>query len=359
MVLFHRVQAVVYFAQRVGQGGGRVGLLQPRDDAGQCALDIVQPPLHCRIGAFYFQPGDALFDPLQRTLVAGFALCQLRQVVGAVGGLDLDPLLDLVQGGRGELEGILDAGDPHFQSAGGVLGVGARLSQAGGELFQVAGERGDLGGGLMGGLADLVGKPRQALVQALDRILQAILMGIAFQPFQPLGQAEHMAAQLVEGLGLFAAGDVDFAGGLAHRPVVFGLAAFGAVETAADIAQLVFDAAIGIRGFGLGPADAGQHVFGVAAAGGGHRQTPGVQARTLMGIAFVGGGAFKRHGLGLLSHVGKAAQDTPGQPFADRQPLAPCRGTGGFPRFGRDAGYIPGKFCAHSESPAPAARYRR
>ena len=257
------------------------------------------------------------------------------------------------------MQGAFHRRDPRFQGTGGILRVGARLAQADRKLLQIAGQGGNLGGGLAGGMADLVGQPRQALMQAFDRILQAVLVGIALQPFQPLGQAQNMAAQLIEGLGLFAGRDVDLAGRLAHRLGVFGLAAFGGVQPAADIAQLFLDAAIGIRGFGFGAADTGQHVFGLAPAGGGQRQAPGVQARPVVGIALESGGAIKGHGLGLLSHVGKAAQDSPGQPFADRQALAPGRGPGSFPRFRRYASHVPGKFCAHLESPAPAARYRR
>ena len=65
VVLFHRIQALAYLAQGIGQGGGRIGLLQAGDDAGQGALDIVQPPFHRRIGAPDLQPGDTFFDPLQ------------------------------------------------------------------------------------------------------------------------------------------------------------------------------------------------------------------------------------------------------------------------------------------------------
>ena len=84
--------------------------------------------------------------------------------------------------------------------------IDAGLADAAGQLLQIAGELGDLGGGIVGGGGDLVGQARQALVQRLDRFLDAVIGGGAFQPLQPLVQRHHIQAQLVEGLGLFAGG---------------------------------------------------------------------------------------------------------------------------------------------------------
>ena len=164
-------------------------------------------------------------------------------------------------------------------------------------------------------------------------------------------------AQLVEGLRLFAGGDVDFRGGLVHRPVVFGLAALGGIQPASDGAQMFFDPARGFRGFRFGAAHPGQHVLAVAAAGGAGRQAPGIKRGAVERCALVG--AVIGHGRCLFAHVRKTAQNAARQPFPDRQSFAPGSGARSFPRFWRDAGYIPGKLCSHLESIAPHTRDRR
>ena len=212
---------------------------------------------------------------------------------------------------------------------------------------------GDLAGGLVGGLGDLVGQARQALMQRLHRVLQAVLGG-ASAPAAPAARSAHdMRAELVEGLGLFAGGDVDFGRGLAHGAVVFGLAALGGIEPAADAAQLFLDAALGVRAISVSLRLTRASISSVsrrlAETGGRPRRASSRPS---------GCGCFARtRGRCTVAQVGKAAQNPARQPFADRQAFAPGSGARGFPRFGRDAGHVPGKLCAaFSNSPdtAPA-----
>ena len=67
-----------------------------------------------------------------------------------------------------------------------------------------------LGGGIVGGGGDLVGQARQALMQRLDRFLDAVMGGrLRSSRSSRSFSAITLLAQLVEGLGLFAGGDVD------------------------------------------------------------------------------------------------------------------------------------------------------
>ena len=113
---------------------------------------------------------------------------------------------------------------------------------------------------------DLIGKARQALMQRFHRIAQAVVGDAALHPVEALGEADHMRAELIESLRLFARGDVHLHRGLAHHAVAFALAAFGGVEPAAHAAQLFFDAAIDAGGFGFAARHAVEHLVAVAPA---------------------------------------------------------------------------------------------
>ena len=71
----------------------------------------------------------------------------------------------------------------------GVFRIHARLTDAAGQLFQAGGELAHLAGGIVRGGGDLIGQTRQALMQGLDRFLDAVMDGRPFQPLQPLMQA--------------------------------------------------------------------------------------------------------------------------------------------------------------------------
>ena len=403
MVLLHRIHAPCHAAHRIFQRGGGIIGFQAADQGAQGAFNAVQAPFQRRIGILGLQPLQRFFDMANGAVRFGVALLQLGLVAGANTRLGFQPFQRMIQGigvelcglfhrrnalvqrgaaglrggfdrGQALIEGaggfrlesgetaagiLFDFGKTVFQAAGGAFDVAAHLAQPSGHLLQSAGDNGGLLGRLGGGLGDLVGKARKALMQRLDRILQAVL-GLA--AFQPVADIHDMATQLIEGLGLFAGGDVDFRGGLVHRPVVFRLAAFRRVQPAPDGAQMFFDTAIGFRGFGFCPADAGQHVLAVAAAGRAGRQAPGIQIGAIKRCAAIRRaliGTVIGHGRCLFARIRKTAQNAARQPFPDRQSLAPGSGARGFPRFWRDAGYIPGKLCSHLESIAPHTRYRR
>ena len=330
---------------------------QPVGHAGDGPLDAVQAALELGIGQAHLQTGDGIFQPVEAFLMGGAAALVFHLVGGALVGAGFDLLQRMVQGIGVELGGLLDgdqaridrlfggldamadgllAGvDTLVQRLVGIFGIHPRLADAAGELFQVAGDLHDLAGGIVGGGGDLVGQTRQALMQSLDRVLDAVIGGGAFQPLQPLVQAHHVQAQLVEGLGLLAGGDVDFLGGAGNDAVAFPVAAFAGIQAAAKAPQLVLDAAPGFVRFVFAAPDPGHHLFGVAAAGGRRRQAPAVQGRA-------GGRAIViRHGGDVLFHARKTAQNAPCQPFADRQSFAPGSGPRRFPRLWRDTGNVP------------------
>jgi len=62
----------------------------------------------------------------------------------------------------------------------------AELAEPAGEGFEIAGKRGDLRRRLVGRLGDLIGEPRQALMQRFHRIAQTVAAGIMLQPFETL-----------------------------------------------------------------------------------------------------------------------------------------------------------------------------
>ena len=278
-------EIVVFLLQRlqpVGQGlhggietGRGVLGFQPLRDAGDGLFDPVQSALESGIGQTHFQPGDGIFQTVQAFLSLGGAALVLDLVGGALARGAFDLLQRMVQRIGVELGGLFGAGEPLFdgfkplhvamfgilqalgQRLGGdvdalfqllvaVFGIHTGLAHAVGQLLQVAGQLGDLAGGIVGGGGDLVGQPGQALVQRLDRVLDAVIGGRAFQPFQPLVQRHHVQAQLVEGLGLFAGMDVDFLRGARQDPVALAVTALGGIQAAAQAPQLVFDAAPGV-----------------------------------------------------------------------------------------------------------------
>ena len=95
------------------------------------------------------------------------------------------------------------------------------------------------------GLAHLVSQAGQALVQGLDRVLDAIRGLVALQAFQSLADRGYGLAHLVKGLGLFAGRDIQFSGSLGQDPVILGLAALGGVQPAGNAPQLFFNSAPG------------------------------------------------------------------------------------------------------------------
>ena len=209
-----------------------------------------------------------------------------------------------------------------FQGLRRRLGIGARLDQPQRQLLQIAGERAGLTAGAGGGLAELVGKTRQALMQAFDRLFQAVLHGGALQLLQPFVQPGHVTAQLVEGLRLFAAGERDLGRRPAHRPVHFGLAALGIVEAAADAAQLFLDAAIGMGRFGFRIRQARQHRLGLAAVGGA-TQKSGPCSPMLKGTE-----AAPSPNSAMIRRVSHSPTDRPSRRAAAR---AASRASGGMP----------------------------
>ena len=248
-------------------------------------------------------------------------------------GLGFDLPQDLLDRAVGECLRFFHLAEMGFQGLRRRLGIGARLDQPQRQLLQIAGERAGLTAGAGGGLAELVGETRQALVQAFDRLFQPVLHGGALQLLQPFVQPGHVTAQLVEGLGLFAAGEGDLGRRPAHRPIHFGLAALGIVQAAADVAQLLLDTAIGMGRFGFRIRQARQHRLGLAAVGGGTKSGP--CSPMLKGTEAA---SFAQFG-----------DDPAGEPFPYRQALAPGRRARGFPSLGRYAGDVPGQLCTHLE----------
>ena len=154
---------------------------------------------------------------------------------------------------------FLHLADMGFQRLRRRFGIGARLDQPQRQLLQIAGERAGLTAGAGGGLAELVGQARQALMQAFDRLLQAVLHGGALQLLQPFVEPSHGGPAgrrpgPVRGWRCL----ISVAAWLIAR-LHFGLAALGIVEAAADVAQLFLDAAIGMGRFGFGIRQARQH----------------------------------------------------------------------------------------------------
>ncbi|MEY4707430.1 MAG: hypothetical protein RJB58_1153 [Pseudomonadota bacterium] len=127
-----------------------------------------------------------------------------------------------------------------------VFGVHPALADACRKLFEIAGELGDLVGRIVGGGGDLVSQTRQALMQCLDRFLDAGVGVAALQPFQPLVQRHHIQAQQVEGLGLLAGGGVDLLGGAGNDAVAFAVGALAGIDAATQAPQLVLDPAPGV-----------------------------------------------------------------------------------------------------------------
>ena len=136
---------------------------------------------------------------------------------------------------------------PRIAAPRGGFGIGTDLLEPAYQLLHAAGDGRYLLRRLIGGLGNLVGQARQALMQRLDRALQALLRDVALQPVQPVGDIHHMTDQLVEGPGLFARGDVDLGRRFVHRAVGFGLAALGGIQAPGHGAQMFINAAPGVR----------------------------------------------------------------------------------------------------------------
>jgi hypothetical protein len=293
--------------------------------------------------------GHAIFQP--RHGAAG-----LRFAFGEAGGQTVDGVAQLAQRLRRAIvlferrDAFVGGGELGLQRARAVLG----LVEPAGERLHVLRQRRDLIAGLLRRLRDLIGQTRQARMQAFHRVLQIVSGGVLLDARQPVGQGHHMAVELIEGLGLLARGDVDLRGGFAHGAVVFGLAALGGVEPACDPLQMILDPPRGRLGLVLAARDARQHVFGVAGGLGGAvgDGAIGIRARGCR-LAPVLGRAFEP-ACGLR----KSAQDLPRQPFADRKPITPGRGTGGFARLRRYPSHIPGQIRLHIDSPLAAPQNR-
>ncbi len=315
-----------------------VGRLELADDVGEAALDARQTAIDRGIGAARVEARNIVFEPRDRA-------CRLRIAAQRRGILVLaafDALKGMAQGVAARLRGALDGTQSlvdrrnlshalidqrdllvdlrNLRYAGFDLRemlIGravvrfrfrARLRHAAGQRLEIGGECRDLRGGLVCCGRDLVGKARKTLMQALDRIARAVVRRGMLDALQAVGKAHHAAAELVEGLGLFARGDVDLRRRLAHGAVVFGLVALGGLEAARDIAQLLLDAAVDVVALVLAARHMREHVFGVAADSSGFG---------LGGItAAIGGPLFASRGH-VIRRVGKAAENAPGHPFAD------------------------------------------
>src|SRR6202012_4231180 len=134
-------------------------------------------------------------------------------------------------------------------------------------------------------------------------------------------QADDMAAELIEGLGLFTRGDVHLRRGTVERAVVLGLRTLGAVHSARDVAHLLFDAAIDVARFRGAARHAVEKLVGLAARG--------LWGR-LVAVGSAGCEAVAGQFV-LVSGVGEAAQDAPREPLANGKPLTASSGSGQFP----------------------------
>ena len=298
-----------------------------------------------RIGAARFQLGDVLFQPRDGAGGFGFAARGLR-LVGRVrielvertlqrgGGMSAPPSRPDRRGRR--------ARSMRCSRLRAVPSASLRaLAQASGDGFQIVGERGDLGRRLRGALRELVGKARQAGVQALHRVLHAVLRIGALDAVEPVGEAHDMGAELVEGLRLLARDDVHLGRGLAHGAIAFGLGALGEFHAPRDAAQLLLDAAIDVLEL---LARCARRARAPRSSHGRERRR-----RILGGVGPAGGQAVAGQFV-LIPGVGEAAQDAPRKPLADRQALAPRRCACRFARFGRYACHVPRKIRPHFES---------
>ncbi len=280
----------------IGADALALGAFQAARDVGQRLLDAMEAAVESGLGIARFQLGDVLFEPRHGAGV-------LRLVGRQPGAEPVDRVIDLRQRGRLALDlaqlaglggvrgfdafdglfqrvgagvrrafdgadALVDHGDALFERARSVFGFAARVAEAPGDGFDVVGKRGDLRGGLARRVGNLVGEARQALMQRLHGVAQSVRRGGAFDAGEAFGQADDVAAQLVEGLRLFAGGDVDLGGRLAHGAAVLGLAALGRVEAAGEGAHLVFGALVDALALVLRAGDAGQHVLGVLRRGG-------------------------------------------------------------------------------------------
>ena len=148
-------------------------------------------------------------------------------------------------------------------------------------------------------------------MKALYGVLHAVALGRAFDAGETIGEVHHAAAELIDGLRLFAARDIDLGRRLVHGAAAFGLAALGGFEPAGHAAQLLFDAAESIAAFALAPRDMREHVFRVAP-----RRAAFRYGRV---SGCVGGPVIASRCHVVIASVGEAAQNASGHPFADRQ----------------------------------------
>ena len=108
-------------------------------------------------------------------------------------GVELGGLLDRGQAGVERLVDRLQPGayrvlacvNAPVQRLVGFFRIDTGLADAPGKLLQVGSQRQHLAGGVVGGGGDLVGQPRQTLMQRPNRFLDALICGAAFQSFQP------------------------------------------------------------------------------------------------------------------------------------------------------------------------------
>ena len=152
-------------SQCIGHTGMGIGFGQLFANGRQDLLDRLEPLLHCQIG--FFQRREAALHPRQRILLRAAAAPEVGHVLIVRFGLGFDSPQDLLDRAIGECLRFLHLAKMGFQGLRRRLGIGARLDQPQCQLLQIAGERAGLTAGAGGGLAELVGETRQALVQAL------------------------------------------------------------------------------------------------------------------------------------------------------------------------------------------------
>ena len=351
---------------------------QAARDIRQRMLDALEPAIDGRLGVAGFDLDDAVFEPRHgagRLRFAGRELCgetfqrftQLRKRLSLALNFDFFGLSRRSRGldafeclfhraGAGmrrafdRAHSIVDCGDADIERLRRMLHFVARFQQSAGDGFDIGRERRDLCRGLMCRVGDLVGHTRKTLMQALDGFAKSVAGGNPFDTRKPLVEADHMGAQLIEGLGLFARRNIYLRRGLAHGTAVFGLVAFGRVEPAGKPAQLFFDLAIGTLRLAFAARDAREHVVRIAVRSGLHGRRLRLGDITAIGAV----APSLSHRIDGLAAFGKVAQDPAGEPFAHRKTFAARSRPRGLTGLWGDAGNIPRKIRLHFGSPCAA-----
>ncbi len=274
------------------RGAGRValGVFKPSDDIGQHVLNSLQAAVERRIALAQLDFGNLVFETRHRARGLRFIRRQPRgKLAERVGQLserlmlvfrlfalpcalrDLDPgngVFDLF-GVRSRdtfdsLDAPVERGQARCKRLGRRLGFAARLVQLPGNGFDVAGESGHLARCLAGRFGDLIGETGKTRMQSLDGLLGTVIACSALDTGKAVAQTRHMRAELVEGLCLFARGDVDLGRGLAHGAAVLGVVPLGCLEPAAEAAKLFLDLAGGVARFAFAARYPREHVLRIA-----------------------------------------------------------------------------------------------